>query len=85
MRITVGDRAVDFPQGTVWKDVAERFQGEYPREILLAKVGPRLYELHSLFVANVQLLYISEKIGVTGMLFRQHLHLVAKLTVGAGY
>ena len=46
MRITVGDRAVDFPQGTVWKDVAERFQGEYPREILLAKVGPRLYELH---------------------------------------
>ena len=46
MRITVGDRAVDFPQGTVWKDVAERFRGEYPREILLAKVGPRLYELH---------------------------------------
>lgn len=27
--------------------------------------------MHSLFVANIQLLYISEKTGVTGMLFRR--------------
>ena len=41
--------------------------------------------VHSLFVANVQFLHVSEKISMLSVFFRQHSHFIAKLTVGTGY
>lgn len=41
--------------------------------------------LYSLFVTDIQFLYISKKISVLRILFCKNLHLVAKLSVGSGY
>lgn len=40
---------------------------------------------YGLFIANVQFLYISEKISVLRIFRRQRPHLITKLTVGTGY
>lgn len=46
MRVTAGDRTEAFREDCNWREVAERFQPDYPDRILLVQYGPKLYELH---------------------------------------
>ena len=46
MTITVQGKTCEYPAGTTFYEIAMQHQAEIPQEILLAKLGTKLYELH---------------------------------------
>ena len=46
MTITVQGKTCEYPAGTTFYEIAMQHQAEIPQEILLAKLGSKLYELH---------------------------------------
>ncbi len=46
MNITIQGKTAVFPDGSSFYDIAKAYQPEYPHDILLAKLGTKLYELH---------------------------------------
>ncbi len=46
MKITCQGRTLEFRDGCIWQEAAQKFQDLYHHQILLARSGGRLYELH---------------------------------------
>ena len=46
MNVTVNGKIYEYEDGTILKNIAEDFQGEYKHPILLANVDGKLQELH---------------------------------------
>ena len=46
IQIQVGQERRDYPEGTIWKQVAEDYQKFYENDILLVNVNGKLQELH---------------------------------------
>lgn len=58
-RITVNGVEREYPEGTVYEQIAKEFQKEYEHDIVLVFVNGRLQELHKTLQSDVELIFVT--------------------------